>query len=327
MRLLLRAFAIVALCLAAAMPALAKDEQQEVKVGVFITNLFDINFSHHDVEATFWVWFNHAGADFDPVKSVEIVNARTASVLTQSRTDVGNGRFWDQVKYTAALDEGWKIADFPFDRQRITLVLEGTDDSRKLRLSPDVAGTKLRRDLEIAGWKIEGLRITGGERSYDTAYGDPSLSPDGPSSYSRVTVEIDVKRDGWRLFLSTFIGFALAIALAGIVITSNAFRRLSAVIDMPAQLAIGTGALFSTVGAGYVLQNGLPPTTEFSLADAFQLTAFAVTFLTMLTIFVVHVLKNHKRETLALWIGRLLFALYVVIVAMIIHRIFTAVGS
>lgn len=136
-----------------------------------------------------------------------------------------------------------------------------------------------------------------------------------------------MKRNGWRLLLSTFIGFVLAIALSGIVLTSNAFRRLGDVIDMGAQLAVGTGGLFATIGAGYVLQSGLPPTTEFSLADAFQLAAYAVTFLTMLSIFTVHVLKNRRLPEAALLTGRALFTLYVFSVAMILYRVWTAVAA
>jgi hypothetical protein len=131
----------------------------------------------------------------------------------------------------------------------------------------------------------------------------------------------------WRLLLSTFIGFGLAIALAGIVLTSSAFRHSSEVIDIGAQLAIATGALFSTIGSGYILQSGLPPTTEFSLADAFQLTAFAVAFLTMLMIFVVHVLRKRRLWTAALTTGRVLFVLYLLSVVWIVTRVWLAVHA
>lgn len=308
--------------------ARAEGSPEKIKVGVFVTNLFDINFARHDVEAQFWVWYNHANPAFDPRRSVEIVNARSTDVASSYRTPVDGGAFWDQVKYSTVLDQSWRVADFPFDRQKIAIVLESTDaDARKLQFVPDVEGSKIRRDLKLSGWKIEGIKISAGNEIYDTAYGDPSLNPNGPSIYPRVIIEVDVKRDGWRLMLSTFIGFFLSIALAGIVLTCNAFRRLSEVIDMGAQLAVGTGALFSTIGAGYILQGGLPPTTEFSLADAFQLAAFAVTFLTMLSIFGVHVLRNKKSPETALLVGRVLFILYASSVGLIVYRVYLAVGA
>ncbi|MEI7600058.1 MAG: hypothetical protein WCJ41_12160 [Aestuariivirga sp.] len=320
---------IVVLAFMAAAPgtARAEDAPRTVRVGLFITNLFDVDFAQQDVEAQFWVWFNHDDASFDPKKDVEIVNARSVDVLGSSRTDAGSKGLWDQVKFSAVLNENWSVANYPFDRQKIRIVIESaTADARSLKFEPDIEGTKLRRDLTLAGWTIEGMKISAENEFYETAYGDPSMSSVGPSIYPRVTVEIDVKRLGWRLMLSTFIGFGLAIALAGIVLTSSAFRHSSEVIDIGAQLAIATGALFSTVGSGYILQSGLPPTTEFSLADAFQLTAFTVTFLTMLMIYVVHVLRKRRLWTAALTTGRVLFALYIVSVVWIVYRVWLAVS-
>lgn len=326
-RLLAAALALALLAFAAS-PVRATEEPRTIRVGIFITNLFDINFARQDVEAQFWLWFNHTDPSFEPEKHIEIVNARAAKVLSMSRTDAGEKGLWDQVKYSAVLNESWNVANYPFDRQKIRIMIESTEaDARKLQFEPDIEGSKLRRDLRLAGWTIEGMKISAANEFYETAYGDPTMSPDGPSIYPRVTIEIDVKRNGWRLMLSTFIGFGLAIALAGIVLTSSAFRHASEVIDIGAQLAIGTGALFSTIGAGYILQSGLPPTTEFSLADAFQLTAFTVTFLTMLMIFVVHVLKKRRLRRAALTTGRVLFACYLLSVMWMVYRVWVAVSA
>lgn len=329
--IILRLLAFVvalALGMAGSGSAYAQYKPEKIKVGMFITNLFDLNFAQHDVEAQFWMWFNHADASFDPKTAVEIVNARSADVLTNYRDDVPGKGIWDQLKYSAVLDESWNVANYPFDRQTIRIIIESADaDARKLQFVPDTEGTKLRRDLTLAGWKIEGMKIFSSSEFYETAYGDPSMNSVGPSIYPRVTVEIDVKRNGWRLLLSTFIGFGLAIALAGIVLTSSAFRHTSDVIDIGAQLAIGTGALFSTIGSGYILQSGLPPTTDFSLADAFQLTAFTVTFLTMLMIFVVHVLRKRRMREAAIMTGRVLFVLYLISVLMIVYRVWVAVNA
>lgn len=316
-----------ALVLAAAGPVRAADAPKEIRVGVYVSNLFDIDFSKRNVEAQFWVWFDHAVPRFDPQKQVEITNARVANQLYHSRAEV-NGGYWDATKYSATLNETWTIRDYPFDRQTIRIGLESTDlDAGEIRFVPDRQGTRIRDDLRLDGWSIEAVRIVPSETVYRTSYGDPAIGPDGPSRFPKVTVEVDVKRNGWRLLLNTFIGFGLAIALAGIVLTSIAFERLTNRIELGPQLSLGTGALFSTIGAGYILQSGLPATTEFSLADAFQLTAFFVTFLTMLSVFVVDVLKKHDRPRGALLYGRCMFGLYLVILALIVVRVGAAVTS
>lgn len=122
---------------AMATPASAEEAPEKIKVGLFITNLFDINFARRDVEAQFWIWFNHADAAFDPQKSIEIVNARSATTMSSYRTNVAGGGFWDQVKFSAVLQQNWKVANYPFDRQRMKIVIESAEaDARKLQFIP-----------------------------------------------------------------------------------------------------------------------------------------------------------------------------------------------
>lgn len=306
----------------------AEGAPRDVLVGIYVTNLFDIDFSKGDVDAQFWVWFDHSVAEFDTRNDIEIINARSTKQITHSRSDVNGRGFWDATKYSTTLKQQWSISNYPFDRQTIKIGLESTvQDSRELRFVPDLKGTKISEDLQLEGWTLEDLRLISSEVTYKTAYGDPTLSPDGPSRFPKVTVEIDIKRHGWRLLFNMFVGFVLAISLAGIVLTSLAFERLSSVIEMGPQLSLGTGALFSIIGAGYILQNGLPRTSEFSLADAFQLTSFFVTFMTMLSVFVVHVLKRHDKPKAALTYGRICFGVYLAILTMIAFRVGAAITS
>lgn len=306
--------------------ARAEDRPREVRVGVFIANLFDLDFSERDVEATFWVWFNYTDPGFDAQKSVEVFNARLANQLQHFRSNAADGTIWETIKYSAILDQTWTLASYPFDRQKIRIVIESSEaDARSMRFVPDLEQTDLTGDLSLAGWTIEGISASTSEVSYHTTFGDPTLSHALRSSYPRATFEISIRRDGWRLFFSTFIGFVLSIALAGIVLINNAFRKLADVIEMGGQIGIGTGAVFSVVGSGYILQSGLPPTTEFSLADAFQITAFTVAFLTMLSVFAVHALRKRGHAEAALTIGRILFLCYVIVCLFVLYRLVVAV--
>lgn len=306
--------------------ALAEEAPKDVKVGVFIANLFDLDFSKRNVEATFWVWFNHAVPNFEAQKGVEIVNARSEKQLQYFKTDMAGGGVWELIKYSALLNEKWSVANYPFDRQKVQIIIESTfADSRSVRFVPDVEETDLTSDLALIGWTIEGISATTSEVAYHTTFGDPTLGHAERSSYPRAIFEVSIKRNGWRLFFSTFIGFVLSLALAGIILTNNAFRRVNDVIEIGGQVGIGTGAVFSVVGSGYIMENGLPPTTEFSLADAFQITTFTVAFVTMISVFAIHALKKRGHPEAALRLGRILFAGYVLVCLFIVYRVAVAV--
>jgi hypothetical protein len=124
--------------LAVPAPTRAATPPTVIKVGLFITNLFDVDFARQDVEAQFWVWFNHSDASFDPRKDIEIVNARSVEVSNESRADAGDKGLWHQVKYSAVLNEAWNVANYPFDRQKIRIIIESTQqDARRLKFEPD----------------------------------------------------------------------------------------------------------------------------------------------------------------------------------------------
>lgn len=327
MRVLLVVYlAVLAIALSSPNAARSQEKPKDVKVGLYITNLFDLDFSARDVEATFWLWFNHADPGFDAKTGVEVVNARSANQLQYFRSDAEKGTIWETTKYSAILNETWTLVNYPFDRQKIKIVIESTNsDARAVRFVPDLEQTDLSEDLSLAGWNVEGISATVSEANYQTTFGDPTLRHSARSNYPRATFEVSIRRDGWRLFFSTFIGFVLSIALAGIVLTNNAFRKLTDVIEMSGQVGIGTGAVFSAVGSGYILQSGLPPTTDFSLADAFQITAFTVSFLTMLSVFVIRALNKRGYPETALRIGRFLFICYAGVCLFVTYRVMIAV--
>lgn len=324
-------FLLVPLCMLAIAfgfvdEARSKENPNDVKVGLFIDNIFDLDFSARDVEATFWIWFNHSKPEFDARKDIEVINAKFLNNLQYFKSELNNGSVWEQLKYSATLNSTWTLKNYPFDRQKIKFIFESTErDLRALSFVPDLKQSKLSDALSLAGWSIEGLSVKTSEVSYNTTFGDPTLKDEARSSYPRATFEVSIKRNGWRLFFSTFIGFVLSIALAGIVLVNNAFRKLTQVIEMDSQIDIGIGAIFSAVGTGYILESSLPSTTEFTLADSFQIAAYGVTFLTILSIIVIRALKVRGLDETALTIGKTLLASYVVVCVSLSYRVTVAV--
>lgn len=298
-----------------------------VRIGVYPTSIYDIDFARNQFTIQFWVWFNHASPDLDLAGSVEVVNAKSTRMLSNSR-EVRDGRIWDAVKYEAVILKRWDIASYPFDRQTLQVKIENTElQSAQFGFEADVKGSRISPELILDGWEIGGMKVVIGDQSYNTAYGDPSLSADGPSVYSRATMEIDIKRSGWRLLFYNFIGFFFAIALALLVVIVNSSARLSEAITLPTKLGISTGAIFAAVGAAYAVQSMLPTTTSFTVADVIQATAFLGAFLATVSSIVIEVMGRFERTTTAFAAGRLLLVMFFAIVAFDIYVIAAAIVS
>lgn len=307
-------------------PTLAKSEEpMSVRVGLFITNIFDLDFSKSDLRAQFWIWFNHAEPELNIQDGVEVQNAKQAQQQAYQRQISDSGQVWDAMKYDVLVAQQWQIRHYPFDIQTLRIVIESAElDASALRFEADVDGTKLSDELVFAGWTVKDLRISSSIKTYATTYGDPTLVLTGSSDYARVVVEIDIQRDGLRLVLSNFVGFVLGIGLSGLALASVGLRRLSAAVPVGVRMDMSIGALFATVASAFVLQDALPFTTDFSLADSFQLTAFASTMLAIITILVAEVLRKARQDHRAIQVGRLALSAFFLMVGMLIWRIYAA---
>ena len=295
---------------AAATPAdAAPAAPVKVKVGVFLTQLYDLDMAKRSFSANFWVWYLHPDKAYKPLDGVEVVNAKNSSIRFPSTTVkeevMWEGEkkqiFWDQGKYSVTAFQDWDITNFPFDRQILHLQMEdGQNDATQTIFVADAENSKIDDTVSVPGWSIESFKIKSRDSVYKTTYGDPTLQ--GSSTYSRVTAAITVKREGLRLLCSMFIGFFVAFLLTCLTYFLDTDFMAGARVGMCG------GAIFASVGNKYVVDNMLPPVSTFTLADAIELSSFMVIILAILTVVVVRPIRESHPKT-AWWINHTALAL------------------
>ena len=287
---------------AAAEPA-APAEPVKVKVGIFLTQLFDLDMAKRSFSANFWVWYLHPDKVYKPLDTVEVVNAKSSSIRFPSTTTkeevMWEGEkkpiYWDQGKYSVTAFQDWDITNFPFDRQILHIQMEdGQNDTSQTIFVADAENSKIDDTVSVPGWTIESFKIKSRDSVYKTTYGDPTLQ--GNSTYSRVTAAITVKREGLRLLLSMFIGFFVAFLLTCLTYFLDTDFMAGARVGMCG------GAIFASVGNKYVVDNMLPPVSTFTLADAIEASSFMVIILAILTVVVVRPIRESHPKT-AWWIN------------------------
>lgn len=291
----------------------ADDAPEQVKVGLYVTNLYDIDFAKNQYTVQFWTWFHHDMAEYSPNQTTEIMNAKQFKRNTPNE-EVVEGIRWDTALIKATINQQWQVKDFPFDIQTFSIVFEDINlTAEDLQFVPDVAASKMDPNAVPDGWEVVGFDIQTSTNSYETAFGDPSASSDTKQNFSRAVVDIHLKRQGWRLFSTTFIGFFVATMLLLIVFVITSSRRAVAAIPQQPRITLCVGALFSAVGSIYGLSAKLPYTTEFTLADSLQISTFAgVAFATIGSVASDVMMKNGKEVTAAT-INRLMFLLFILL--------------
>ncbi len=284
-------------------PEAAPSEPVKVKVGIFITELYDLDMSKRAVSMNFWAWYLHPDKAYKPLDTVEVVNAKATSIKFSSVTSKDDvpwegGKkqiFWDQGKYSVTAFQDWDVTNFPFDRQILHIQMEdGQNDSTQTIFVADVDNSKISDTVLVPGWTIESFKIKSRDSVYKTTYGDPTLQ--GSSTYSRVSAAITVRREGVRLLGSMFIGFFVAFCLTCLTYFLDT--------DWMAGSRVGMcgGAIFASVGNKYVVDSYLPPVSNFTLADAIEASTFAAIIFSILVVVVVKAIKE-KRPKTANWVN------------------------
>lgn len=291
----------------------AEEEKKEIKVGVYITNLFDINFSKNEYTVQFWSWFHHKDSEYKPNKTIEIMNAKSFSKEAVNE-EIVSGINWDTAKIKAKINQEWEVRHFPFDTQKFTIHLEDIDtDAEGLILVPDIEGSKIDLNAIPDGWALKKFELNTNVNSYATSFGDPSSISNTKQDFSRLSIDIYLQRDGWRIFSTTFIGFFVSTALLLIAFLVLSIPSAVSTVQQQPRITLIIGALFSAIGSVYGLSATLPYTTQFTLADSLEITTFAGVALAAVCSVSYDVFIKNDKPAFALILNRIMFGLFLLL--------------
>lgn len=244
-----------------------------VSVGAYVISVHDINFRDKEYTMRFWLWFLYDNPDFDFSTQLDIPNAKSIDT-PEIILDSLNGRAWAIMKMKATMKESWKVADFPFDEQHLSVQIENSlFDNKTLVFKPDIIGSTYDKDDALDGWNIKNFRVSQIKNDYETGFGDqrPSRSL---QNFSAFFIEMDIERNAWGLFMKIFIGMYIAFLISIISFTIK-------VEELEPRFGLPVGGLFATVGNKYIIDSILPETSSFTLVDSLHTLTFLAIFATL----------------------------------------------
>ena len=261
---------ILVFCLGNVLKAQEKDT---CRVGVFITSLYDLSLPENSFNADFWIWFNYRNDSITPLQNFEITNAKEVEYSLATTEKKGNIN-WATQKCRTTVKKQWNIEDFPFDKQKLTIIVEEAEnDLDAMVYLPDKKNSKLNKDINIEGWLIKDFEVHTGISTYETTYGDPELS--GHSAYTNFEIIVSLERVGLGLFFKLFIGVYIAFAISVLVFFIDP-------VDVDPRFGLSVGSLFAAVGNKYIVDSILPETITFTLVDKVHLLTFFFIFLALM---------------------------------------------
>jgi hypothetical protein len=260
-----------------------------VKAGAYVISVHDINFHEKEYTMRFWLWFLYSNPDFDFSRQLDIPNAKTID-KPEIIVDSMEGKAWVIMKMKTIMKENWNVQDFPFDQQHLRVEIENTlFDKSSLVFLPDTAGSRFDDREAIDGWLIRNFKVTSQENNYETGFGD-SRPGKNSATFSQFTIEMDIERNAWGLFLKIFIGMYIAFMISMISFTPHPS-------ELEPRFGLPVGGLFAAVGNKYIIDSLLPETSAFTLVDTLHsLTYFSIFATLLVSTYALHLHDKNKTE-------------------------------
>jgi hypothetical protein len=258
---------IGALPLCAQVPTLAPPGPERVVVGVYVTQIYDLDPAGNSFTASFWLWTRHRGGNIRPLDTIHILGAKKVE-SEPTLTLVKAGQVWDQKFFRAVIRYAWELREYPFDEHNFVIRFEeGLYDSESVVYVPDRMQSGI--DLEAMGsrWSIGSFRFETELRRSPTTYGDPTLTkPKRFSAHGVVTVYAERRQTiiFWKLLIGAYV--ALLLALLSYRIKTDQPTLFSA------RLGLLVGSLFATVVNLRSTEAVLGRTDDFTLVDKIHIT-------------------------------------------------------
>ena len=245
----------------------------EVKLGIYLYSIQDLDFAKHTFRAAFEIWWRWRGDDFDPVAALAVVGARTMTTAIEDRRRLPNGENYMVARVDAVINEKLDTGAFPFDQHRLTIEIESPYEDDYLHFAVDSEASMLDPEAFSPGWRLTDFKMREVRQKYPTTFG---LKERQNERYSRVVVEVVAERQGWRAALDYFIGFIVCVLLCmlGYFIPVNL---------LAARTTLLTAATIAAVGNKYVVNSLTETSVAAPLVNVAVVSSFAMVLIYMLT--------------------------------------------
>lgn len=284
--------------------AAAQAAPSPVIVGTYVKGIRDLDFKENRYVADFFIWFRWKDSpDLQNYKPLESFELQNGTVSSDGKTSVVekevNGEHYASARIVATINEPWDLVKFPFDRHRIKISIEDSSlPAEALVFVADQPNSKLGDELSVAGWVASHFDTAVTTMTYRSNYGDPTLSSDASSSFSRFTFGLDLDRQtfGSALKLLSTVLLATAVAFVAFMVKPS---------DLDARFGMGVGSLFAVAASAFVAAGSVPDSGVMTLADHMHMVALAFIFVSLLISAIALKFEVTGREELAFKIDRI----------------------
>lgn len=263
---------------------------RQVNVGLYAINIHDLDIKSDSYYLSAYVWLRWRGEAFDPLSSLEFINAVNKVDLSVEKLEeapivLGDGSYYQSVHVEGRFFQPFDLRRYPLDQQHLTLIIENANaDYGQVVYVPDTFAMGYTKDIVIPGWELKGLGAHAYLHDYGTNFGQTGIS--GTSTFSTVKFAFSIERH------ASFFLWKLLVPLITVLMT-NWFALLLSPATFEVRIALPSTALLTIVFMREAAVDAIPECPSLVLMDKVYLIAYVFIIITLLQVIRVH---NHMDE-------------------------------
>jgi hypothetical protein len=255
-------------------------QPQQVKTGVYLMNLYDLNMDEHSFYADFYIWFRWKGR-IDPT-NIEFVNAIEKWSMDKAAFDgdstpvqLKSGEKYKIFRIEGRFFHSFSLNRFPLDRHSLDIQIENPEHpADSLQYVSDTSGAQIRNTLTLVGWETQGSEIISQVHDYGSNFGNPYENAQRYSNLSyNITLSRPISYFLLKMLLPLFI--VMLVSIGGLLLHPSH-------IDSRSSLPIG--GLLTAVFLQQSYSGALPDTGYMVLMDKIYLLAYILISVVLLQI-------------------------------------------
>lgn len=256
-----------------------------LKVGVYVDNIYEINYLNSNFKTTFYVWFisnkelktENLNNDITNFLDIDrIVDYKSLLVESYKQNHNNKTKHYYINKVNATILNNMDVSKFPFDIQKLKIYIElNTHYKGECVVILDKNNSKLKPNF-IDKWHVGNVDFKLDSKNWDSNFGD--LKND-TYQLDAININIPLIRASWTIYWKLFVVLYISFFLTSLsVFLPNK--------QSEEKLALIVGSLFTAIGNKYITESYLPISDTFNLSDKLHVITFMfIAFFTIYAIF------------------------------------------
>lgn len=276
------------LCLFLLMFGTLFGEPTEVKVGMYVYNLYNIDLRHETFEADFWIWYVHDEIPIDLVKKTWVMNAPEAELVHSVTSTLPDGKTWTAMRWHGFFEQELDLSRYPLLVEDLKIVISTPRTyADQIQFTPDRENSGYFPEMTLSDWSLGGMTIKSEVRPFVSRFGNPKLQ--GGTRFPFAIGELVLKRNQTRTFVRFFGILYLAVLLLLI-------SYLLPIEELASRMGLVIASIFATIGNNLFVSRDLPPVGVMTFVDKVQILTVCLIILTInLTLFARYFYRIDRR--------------------------------